>query len=333
MKRIALHFILLYVSEVIIITEGFALFQSVTSDFMCHGTSYVPRKRKKSRQNMTSSWSMAKQDNTFDLNRNDIEGTIVNKRSKNPKNRILNKTTKVKGRSKTNKKDDVAAAATTSSSSGTSLKRKTLQFQEEPEPIHFWANHTDSVIFKDDGAVKMIKFTVNGNPVPLARHRTYRGYVFNPSAKKQHQFASVVLKMLPSSCFLNSTSILGSTIRTPDNVVPIFKDDEIIDVKLLCRMKRPKHHFRNSIPGPGRLKETAPDSLFVTRTDVDNLAKFVLDSLNQIVYVDDKQIASLQVLKIYDDGHYSSGATDVLIQRLTNDHIEQYHGHFQHFTE
>jgi Holliday junction resolvase RusA-like endonuclease len=185
-------------------------------------------------------------------------------------------------------------------------------------------------VFKDDGTTKIIKFTVKGNPIPLARHRTYRGYVFNPSAKKQQQFASVVLNMLPTSCFMNSTiSILGSTSRTIDNVVPIFKDDEIIDVKLLCRMKRPKNHFKASIPGPGRLKDNAPDSLYVTRKDVDNLAKFVLDSLNQIIYVDDKQIASLHVLKIYDDGHYSSGATDVLIQRLTHDHIDQYHGHFK----
>jgi hypothetical protein len=300
-----------------ITVEGFTmLFQTDTSDFSSPTGRYSPHflhddDPKKIHHGIKL--SMVQNEDSFVFSGEKLQADGRSKTIR--KNKIGTKNTKVKS-SKTYKKNDLVA------------KRKSHKFEPEPEPIHFWANHTDEVVLKDDGEVKMVKFTVKGNPVPLARHRTYRGYVFNPSAKKQQQFASVVLNMLPSSCFMNSTSILGSTTRTIDHVVPIFNGDEIIDVKLLCRMKRPKNHFRASIPGPGRLKETAPDSLFVTRKDVDNLAKFVLDSLNQIIYVDDKQIASLQILKIYDDDHCSSGATDVLIQRLTYDHINQYHAHF-----
>lgn len=218
-------------------------------------------------------------------------------------------------------------SATASKSSNVSGKGK-LKFEELEEPIYFWTNTTDSLVYNDDGHVKIVQFTVQGNPSPLARHRTFRGFIFNPSAKKQQQFASVVLNMLPSSCFLKSTSFLDSASRSCHNVIPIFKEDETISVKLLCRMKRPKNHFVASIPGPGRLKKSAPNSLLVTRTDVDNLAKFVLDSLNQIIYVDDRQIASLQVFKVYDDGHYCSGATDVIIQSLTQLDLQTFHQNF-----
>jgi len=61
--------------------------------------------------------------------------------------------------------------------------------------------------------------------------------------------------------------------------------------------------------------------LQVTRTDVDNLAKFVLDSLNGVLYEDDKQVASLQVTKVYDNEDPYTGSTDVIIRAMNENDL------------
>ena len=110
--------------------------------------------------------------------------------------------------------------------------------------------------------------------------------------------------------------------------------EEVISVQIISRMKRPQKHFIANRPGPGRLREAPSDSvgnidqpphvashLQVTRTDVDNLAKFVLDSLNGILYTDDRQVASLTVTKVYDDEEPYTGSTDVIIKSMTMEDI------------
>ena len=105
-------------------------------------------------------------------------------------------------------------------------------------------------------------------------------------------------------------------------------------------MKRPQKHFLANRPGPGRLRPPPPppperddgsssgdgtyiaSHLQVTRTDVDNLAKFVLDALNGVLYVDDKQVASLTVTKVYDDEEPYTGSTDVIVKSLTMEDLK-----------
>jgi Holliday junction resolvase RusA-like endonuclease len=231
---------------------------------------------------------------------------------------------------------------------------------ESNEPIYFYRNETDVMtILKKDGDniakdrhITMVKFRVRGNPIPLARHRSYRGFMFNPSAKKQRQFCSVVLDMMPDFCFKepsghcetmtemggkvpNSTCgmVMMSRKKSIDNVIPIFQN-QVIAVQIISRMKRPKRHFVANKPGPGRLREEsrvddngvvqslASQHLQVTRTDVDNLAKFVLDSLNGVLYDDDRQVASLHVMKVYDHEEPYSGSTDVIIRSMTREDFQ-----------
>jgi Holliday junction resolvase RusA-like endonuclease len=49
------------------------------------------------------------------------------------------------------------------------------------------------------------------------------------------------------------------------------------------------------------------------RSDVDNLAKFVMDSLNGVLYVDDRQVVNLNVMKVLDSEGPCFGATEVEI--------------------
>ncbi len=70
-------------------------------------------------------------------------------------------------------------------------------------------------------------------------------------------------------------------------------------VEMTLRFRRPKSHYgtgRNAC----RLKSSAPDA-HVSKPDVDNCAKFILDCLNGLAWDDDTQIVSLSVKKLYDD--------------------------------
>ena len=80
-------------------------------------------------------------------------------------------------------------------------------------------------------------------------------------------------------------------------------------------MRRPNNDFRGRIRGNGRLKTT---SSVVTpcKPDIDNLAKFVLDSLKGIVYADDSQVVKLVLYKIMDTEGECNGATKVHIKRF-----------------
>ena len=208
--------------------------------------------------------------------------------------------------------------------------------QDDEEEALYWRVDTDEFAFTDDvdengerssdttsSTKKLLKFTVRGKPVPLRRHRTSRGFMYNPSAKMQMEFRQVVSDMIYPTVPPSSVEeyIESSSAQQPE---PIFKEDEYLAVTLLFRLKRPKSHFIGSKPGPGRLRPTSPGKLHTTRTDVDNLAKFVLDSLNDLVYVDDRQIISLHAAKVLDSEGHCEGATEVIIRRLHECEMESF---------
>lgn len=87
-------------------------------------------------------------------------------------------------------------------------------------------------------------------------------------------------------------------------------------------MKRPRNHFVNSKPGPDRLKESSPPQLSTIRTDVDNLTKFVLDSMNGILYDDDRQIMTIHVTKLLDNEDLCMGSTEIHLRPLEDGDLE-----------
>lgn len=194
------------------------------------------------------------------------------------------------------------------------------------DKIYFFRNETDVISFTSESNdveskdFTIVRFKVRGNPVPLARHRTSRGFVFNPSAKKQQQFCNVVLDMLPDHCF-ESNDGQSEITKSVDHIKPVF-GEQLISVRIISRMKRPLKHFVGGKAGPGRLRTCSKAShLQLTRSDVDNFAKFVLDSLNGVLYQDDKQVASLQITKVYDDEEPYIGSTDVIIETMTEENL------------
>ena len=183
--------------------------------------------------------------------------------------------------------------------------------------------HDDDRLIKN-GRRKHIKFTIRGSPRVLIRHRSARGFMYNPSAAAQEAFRDTLLNLLPlryRPIFTDEDEDDDDKLSTVPTV--LFPQNECLKLTILFRMKRPLSHFVASKPGPGRLKSIFAGQRLASnnRCDVDNLAKFVLDSLNGILYVDDKQVVCLNVLKVYDTEGCCLGATEVEISVIKEEDL------------
>ena len=121
---------------------------------------------------------------------------------------------------------------------------------------------------------------IDGDPIPQARPKvTLRGkypHAYDPSGEDKRQFAA------------------GVKARLPPSFAPIAAPLEV-DLVFFC--VRPKSHYNKA----GNVKPIFRFLEKASRPDLDNLAKFVLDALNNVVWVDDSQIVRLSVTKVYSD--------------------------------
>jgi Holliday junction resolvase RusA-like endonuclease len=200
--------------------------------------------------------------------------------------------------------------------------------------------------------ITALRFKVRGNPRPLRRHRTNRGHMYNPSFKYQSSFQQAVDSLLVA----NDIVIVGSDLVVPtvdatdddDETVsftahddledsteltqpqpaataapydkyPIFGADKYLAMTIVFSMKRARSHFVNNKPGVGRLKPTAPGMMSTIRTDIDNLVKFVLDSMNEVLYEDDKQVTTIHATKLLDNDDLCEGSIEVYLRSIEND--------------
>ena len=68
--------------------------------------------------------------------------------------------------------------------------------------------------------------------------------------------------------------------------------DKAVQVRASLHFKRPKKHFKKD----GSLKPTAPRYI-LKRPDIDNCLKFILDSLQPNVIIDDKLVVEAKIVK------------------------------------
>ena len=187
-------------------------------------------------------------------------------------------------------------------------KKATKKRKKNTSPTH-WRNVSDPFHFQPE---ESIRFTIRGNPLPLRRHRTSRGFMYNPSAKAQETFQSLVKEWIATH-----------TVNA-DLLPPLFPADTSLAATLVFRIKRPLGDFVGNKRSADRLRPFQHDTLKTAlaplhppvRVDVDNVAKFVLDSLNELVYEDDRQIVSLECIKMRDSEEDCLGATEVCIRAI-----------------
>jgi len=146
-----------------------------------------------------------------------------------------------------------------------------------------------------------LEFTVIYPPTSLKRHRHSRfgKHTYDPSANEKKEFVSKMSKWLPT--------------------VPMTGP---IKAELRFYEKRPKSHYRTG-KFSNQLKPSAPE-YNVSKRDIDNFVKFVFDSLNKLMYMDDSQIFELTCSKYYSDepNGYIYGK---FIEIYNKDSIEEVH--------
>ena len=82
------------------------------------------------------------------------------------------------------------------------------------------------------------------------------------------------------------------------------------DLTFFC--KRPKAHFNAALTG---LKDSAP-KFNTNHKDLDNMVKFVLDALNGVLYVDDRQIVDIHCAKVYENTFCEEGHIQLRFEAL-----------------
>jgi len=102
---------------------------------------------------------------------------------------------------------------------------------------------------------------------------------YDPSKKDKGKFKKSVELVIEDFVFLTD-----------------FPTTKAVAIQMEFHLPRPKSHFRT-----GRfyqeLKEDAP--IYPRKPDIDNLAKFVLDALNDYIWKDDSQVTTLFLRKVY----------------------------------
>lgn len=118
--------------------------------------------------------------------------------------------------------------------------------------------------------------TIQFEPVSLKRHRhRLKGGTYDPSKKDKDDFVKLIENL------------------------PEDKMAKPIKCTLHFFCKRPKSHYKTG-KYSNVLKDTAP-KYNTNNKDLDNMVKFVLDALNDKLYVDDCQIIEITCIKSYSD--------------------------------
>ena len=148
--------------------------------------------------------------------------------------------------------------------------------------------------------------------------------MYNPSLTAQNNFRDAVLDGMGRMGWVSDP--VEDDFEDGDNSKPRFSTllgAELLEMTIVFKMRRPRIHYRNGIAVPERLKPLVKasasndfDMITGGRVDLDNLTKFVMDSLNEVVYDDDRQVAKLKVLKVYDSDGDGSGGVDLMIRAV-----------------
>ena len=147
---------------------------------------------------------------------------------------------------------------------------------------------------------RKVHFVIRGRPFVMERARHYGSAVVSPSTEKIAQFKVATRAML---------DFAGAR-----DGMPMFDASDHLSVSIVVRMPRPLSDFAGRNRLTGARIATGPFSNALG--DIDNFAKFVLDALTNVVYVDDHQVVILKSVKTSDNTGMLNGSTKVLVEKI-----------------
>ena len=134
----------------------------------------------------------------------------------------------------------------------------------------------------------MIKFTIKGKPKALKRHRVGKfSRMYDPNYKDKKNTMLQIAKFKPKKA-LNGDIML----------------------KMIFTIPYPKKYYRT-----GKFKHLLKDNVpeyVITRPDLDNYCKYIMDVLQPNFYKDDSQVVKLQAEKVYG----IKGKTEIIIEEI-----------------
>ena len=121
-----------------------------------------------------------------------------------------------------------------------------------------------------------MNFKVYFPPTSLKRHRhsKFGTHTYDPSSKDKKDFVNKIANLIPDK--------------------PL---EGALKAKLFFYEKRPKSHYRTG-KYSHILKDKSP-KYNMSKRDLDNFIKFILDALNKLLYLDDSQIIEIEAGKYY----------------------------------
>ena len=119
----------------------------------------------------------------------------------------------------------------------------------------------------------MTKFTVLGEPVAKERARVVGGRAFTPKRTKayEEQVAWEYKKQKGK-----------------------FYDKEPVKARIKLYFQPPKSISKRELA-----KISTGQAIYTGKKDIDNIAKSILDGLNGVAYIDDRQVVELKISKQY----------------------------------
>ena len=152
--------------------------------------------------------------------------------------------------------------------------------------------------------MKAFYCNLRGDPKAQQRARNRRGQGFyNPSKKILADYRDKIYTQL---CEDRAEEHLDSDYVLFPKHIPV-------EVSIDFHMRRPNDHFqKGKLRCHSSLKKFAKNLFWKpTGSDIDNMAKLVLDAMHQIVYFDDRQVVSLKLTKHYSNNLDCEGYTHV----------------------
>ena len=129
---------------------------------------------------------------------------------------------------------------------------------------------------------RIIKFNISGEPINYVRERVVKGHAYNPKKKQMLKIRNKLKDLLSADDKLYLEKVINS--------------DSVYYVSLTMKfyLKIPKNSSNiqaakmlNNIIRPAKTP------------DIDNLEKFIIDALHEVVYDDDKKLVEAHGYKYY----------------------------------
>lgn len=144
------------------------------------------------------------------------------------------------------------------------------------------------------------RVVVPGKPMAMPRPRVHwaRRFLYNPASNKVAALRAFVRASIPATQY-----------------GVVFPTGVSVTVTITFHMRRPDIDFRRGDRVGAVLKATAPVMRPIS-PDIDNLAKFILDGLNGVLYSDDRQVVKLVTMKLLDNEGQCNGRTVVEVSEF-----------------